>query len=1282
MIDPQHVPVGGLLQQAQLAMRRQRPDDAAHLLRRASDLDPDNPIYRAALGELYLETRCYQEALVQFKRAARLQPDNAGIYFGMGIASDALGYHERAVQCYRQAVLLEPNWSQAWYNLGCTLMPMERFHEAAAAFEQAVTHRPDWSPAWTNLGCALNAQGSADQAMACWQKAIHLNDASPTAHYQCGCYHQDRKDFKRAEQAFKQTLQHAPKMIAARVALAVCLQKQGDLDGAAANYRKAMADDPSRKQAGLRLAEVNIEQNRMDAVIAVYQQMLAHHPDDHEVHYNLAIALSKKWRLEEAVAHCRKALEIHPDFTKALSGLVRLAQHGCDWALEADLAPVLDRLTSERLNEGKKPDEEPFFNLHRHADPKINLAVARAWSNEVAERAAELDPKPVFEHNQASHGGPIRIGYLSGDFKDHAMAYHIRGLLRAHDRRRFRIYGYAANRDNGTPYRQELIRLCDAFIPIHDMDDIQAAERIYRDRIDILVDLSGHTHGNRMGVLALRPAPVQVGYLGFLGTSGAECIDYFITDAVVTPPRHAPYYTEKLVFLPHCYQVNDDALEISTQPLIREQMGLPPDQVVFCCFNQSHKINRFTFDAWMRILAAVPHSVLWLLDQSLMATTNLRREVAARGIDPRRLIFSGAMKIDMHLARLRLADIALDTFTYNGGATTANALWAGVPLIALLGTHLVSRMSASALLALGIPELVTRTPDAYCAKAIELGRDPRKRATLKRRLALNIKRTPLFDTRLFTSHVEAAYTTMVERFRRGSAPAAFKIQPDGSHRPLEQEEWEEAPVDLAALARAAQRHVDNGQLDAAAEVYEQMVRIAPDRAELHHMLGLVHLDRHQWDMAQQRIQHAIDLAPGNAGYARSMGDLLAARNDPAAANKAYQRAVALSPEDRSALIGLGNTFYALSQTDQARRQYEALLAERPDDLIALNNLGKIYFDQREIPQALCCYEKALRIDPNYAEARFNRAVALLLSGDYQNGFEEFEWRFRRKRAKKVYPHQLTGPRWRKAPFRRQRLLVHCEQGLGDVLQFVRFLPVVKALGGSIILEVQEALMPVLSCLDTVDQLVPFSAQRPTAVEYDYHIPLMSLPRVLKTTLDTIPNQVPYLQVDADMVGSLRGGLPADGFKVGLVWSCSKAASYRESKLAYMQPLLALPGVHWYSLQKGPEAAQIECLPRHLAITPLVGERLDDFSDTAAATAAVDLLISVDTSVVHMAGALGVPVWVLLPYSGDWRWLLDRDDSPWYPSARLFRQSRPGDWMGLIERVRQALCELLPPRAVQ
>lgn len=480
--------------------------------------------------------------------------------------------------------------------------------------------------------------------------------------------------------------------------------------------------------------------------------------------------------------------------------------------------------------------------------------------------------------------------------------------------------------------------------------------------------------------------------------------------------------------------------------------------------------------------------------------------------------------------------------------------------------------------------------------------------------------------------------------------------------------------DSRALIDRAGRLIREGQLGPAAGIYAELSRRYPQSPDFLHLHGLVLYESGDLDAALEKITAAIGLNAEHAVYHRSRGDVLQAigRLDPAL--QAYQQALSLDAEDIDTMINMGNTLERLGRWGEARQCYLQVLRTDAANVKAFNNLGKIDLDLGSLQKAVQWYEKALAISPGYAEARFNRAVALLSLGDYENGWQEYEWRFQRRNARQVYPHTLRSPRWNGEPYADRRLLVHCEQGLGDVLQFARYLPRVKSLGGTLIVEVHPALLPVLENMDGIDHLVGFNAGRPADIAHDLHAPLLSLPYILGTGKDTLSSQIPYLRVDESRQNAWKNRVRGQGPHVGLVWSGSGLNPKRNLDVHQLIPLFDVPDVQFYSLQTGRPAEQLSIAPQ-MPITPL-GHELADFGDTAAIMAHLDLIISVDTAAAHLAGALDRPLWVLLPAGADWRWPPDRTNSPWYPQARLFRRTGERHWKDVVQDVARSLNEFV------
>jgi predicted O-linked N-acetylglucosamine transferase (SPINDLY family) len=483
----------------------------------------------------------------------------------------------------------------------------------------------------------------------------------------------------------------------------------------------------------------------------------------------LASIEKDRGRLAEAIACYRRVLEYDPRQARARALLFHLLRQVCAWEGLDRLAVAMDREATAAVEAGRCPGEPVFVAVGRRMDPAFALAVAKGWAAEIARRAAPLPP------TETATDARIRIGYLSSDLRDHATAHLIRGVFAAHDRARFEVFAYSYGPDDGSAYRQALVRGCDRFVDIAGFDHRSAAERIRADGVEVLVDLKGHTQGNRLEILAFRPSPVQASWLGFPGSTGASYVDYAIVDATVAPPEHARFFSERLVYLPGAYLATDDTQAIAAMP-DRAEIGLESGVPVLASFNQPYKIEPEVFAIWMRVLAAAPDALLWLLAGPPELAANLRAAAARAVVDPGRLRFAPRLPKDRHLARLGRADLTLDTRTYNGHTTTIDSLWAGVPVVTVLGGHFASRVSASLLGAIGLPGLVAVDLADYERIAIELAREPEKLAALRAKLAANRRTHPLFDTAGFVRGLERAYGRMSELARAGRPPEPIDLR--------------------------------------------------------------------------------------------------------------------------------------------------------------------------------------------------------------------------------------------------------------------------------------------------------------------------------------------------------------------------------------------------------------------------------------------------------------------------------------------------------------------------
>jgi protein O-GlcNAc transferase len=533
---------------------------------------------------------------------------------------------------------------------------------------------------------------------------------------------------------------------------------------------KALAETPNDEQVLDTLVTSLFNSNRQREAIEFARHQLAIGTNPRYL-ANAALLLQGVDLYEEASNAFKKILELVPDDPSIVGGALGPARFTCEW----EWIESLQRRIGAWYDAGDfgAPQEYPLTHLTWCSDEARNFGVTRAYAERTVPKVEPYTPQVT-----PRPGRRIRVGYLSCDFRNHATMHLLAGLLESHDRGRFEVFAYDYSSFDISDYRQRFLNSVEHHVEIHSLSDREAAARIAADELDILFDLKVYTGGCRSGILAHRPAPLQVAYLGFPGSAANAYIDYIIADRFVTPDSSAPYYTEKFCRLPHTYQCNDRKRFTAPEPGTRAMYGLPADKVVFGAFNQSYKIDRASFAVWLRVLAEVPDSVLWLLGQSEITIAHLTRHAQLGGVDPARLIFAPFAAPRDHLTRLQVADAILDTLACNGHTTTSDALWAGVPVITCRGKHFASRVSESLLNAIELPELVGVDHDDMVRIAKRIGTDADYRATLRNKVDRNRLTAPLFDTERFTRNFETALEMMVEQHRSGVALTHIDV-PDG-----------------------------------------------------------------------------------------------------------------------------------------------------------------------------------------------------------------------------------------------------------------------------------------------------------------------------------------------------------------------------------------------------------------------------------------------------------------------------------------------------------------------
>jgi predicted O-linked N-acetylglucosamine transferase (SPINDLY family) len=636
------------------------------------------------------------------------------------------------------------------------------FRAAERAAQGALARNPRDAEALFLLGSTWLFEGRHQDALAPLDEAQRLEPARRGTGYRLGHCHLALGDLVKAEQALRAEVAAHPDYTNAHNTLGVALVNQGRHEEALASFLAALRIDDRHVEANNNAANALSTLGRAEEAIPYLRRALEIDPQLADAHQNLGLVLHSLQRHEEAAASFARAVELAPRMPYALSNLVRSTIAACRWQ---DGAPRIAALRAQ-VREGQVP-ATPFVVVTVSPSPEEQQRCAALYVTDTVG-----SPRSSVRTTRAKR---IRVAYVSADFHEHATAVLTARMFELHDRAQFEVIGISCGPDDGSPMRKRLVQAFDRFADVEKESDAEILRLMREQQVDIAVDLKGHTRGARLAVFAQRAAPLQVNYLGYPGTLGAEFYDYVIADRVVIPTEEERFYTEAVVALPGSYQVNDATRPIAERTPTRAAMRLPEDGFVFCCFNNNYKITAEVFDVWMRLLGALPGSVLWLLEDNQDARRNLEQAAAARGIAPARLVFAERLSHWDHLARHRLADLFLDTLPYNAHTTASDALWSGLPLVTCLGTTFAGRVGASLLHAVGLPELVTRTLREYEALALKLAKDPAALIQTKEKLARNRLTQPLFDTARFTRNIETAYRRMWDTHQRGEAPRSFEV---------------------------------------------------------------------------------------------------------------------------------------------------------------------------------------------------------------------------------------------------------------------------------------------------------------------------------------------------------------------------------------------------------------------------------------------------------------------------------------------------------------------------
>jgi protein O-GlcNAc transferase len=782
-----------------VAAQRGNHRDADRLLAQALAIDPRSAAAHANRAFTLKELGQFEAALASCDKALAIQPDDIGVIANRAIVLKALNRLPEALACFDRALAMQPNDAGMLNGRGNLLMSMKRPADALHSYDKALALGPKHPEAWNDRGNALAALKRFDDALASYDRALALRPDDARTLSNRGVALTELRRFADSLASFDRVLAINPDHIEALNNRGIVLTELGRYEDAFADYERILATGEHAEALNNR-GNALVQLRRFDEALASYDRALAVKPDHTAALNNRAGALVGMGRWNEALAAYDRLLAIQPNWAEALANrgnaLMELKRHeeaardfaaaiaadpeckyargkllharmqSCDWsAWTRESALLHDEVERE------KPCVTPFPFLALSDSPAHQLLCAGTYVQD----KCPPSPTPLWRGERYGHDR-IRVAYVSADFREHATAYLIADLLERHDKDRFEIVAVSmGGGDAPSPMRKRIEGAVERLVDIDRMGDNEAACLIRDMEVDIAVDLMGFTQGGRPEILARRPAPVQVSYLAYPGTMGAEYVDYLIADRFVIPEEQRAHYGEKIAFLPDAYQANDSKRTGSYRVPSRGEAGLPQDGFVFCCFNQSFKIVPDVFAVWMRLLRQIEGSVLWLLDGGASAVRNLRHAADQRGFAAHRLIFAPRIDVDDHLARHALADLFLDTLPYNAHTTASDALRMGLPVVTCVGNTFAARVAGSLLRAAGCPELIAGSPADYEALALTLARNGEVRTAIRDRLVRGRNVCRLFDTDRLRRHIESAYETMWQRSRDGMPPADFAV---------------------------------------------------------------------------------------------------------------------------------------------------------------------------------------------------------------------------------------------------------------------------------------------------------------------------------------------------------------------------------------------------------------------------------------------------------------------------------------------------------------------------
>ena len=695
------------------------------------EVEPKNFDALHLYGIISFQTKNYNLSVELISKAVKVNSKNSEAFNNLGIAFKKLNKFDSALQSWNEAIKINPNFFEAYNNRGLIFVELKRLMEALDSWNKAIEINPNFAEAYNNQGNVLSKMKKFNEALTCYNKAIKINPNFAEAY-------NNRANILNEFKKFNEALQ---------------------------DCYKSITINPVNAKAYYNRAIVQKELKQLDKAIESSNLAIKYNPNYAEAYKNKGHIFVELKNYDEAVESFAQAFKINPKLDNLFGSLVHTKHCIIEWnSFDKDLKELAEKILK------KNRVCTPFQSLMFFDSPELQNITAQTYVKEKF-----FDKNETFNVLGKIPDKKIRIGYYSADFRNHAMSFLLANLYELHDKSKFELIAFSFGPEKKDEMYNRIYAAFDQFIDVRAKSDDEIKKLSRELKIDIAIDLMAFTQYHRFGIFTKRCAPIQINYLGYPGTSGAKCFDYIIADKTLIPKKNQKYYSEKVIYMPDTYQVNDSTKKISDKVFTRENLGLPKEGFVFCCFNQNSKLNPEIFDIWMNLLKTINNSVLWILPQNETAAKNLQKEASMRNVNPERIIFAKRMNMPDHLARHKVADLFIDTFPYTAHTTASDALWAGLPVLTRIGESFASRVAASLLNAINLPEMVTYTKKEYENKAIELANNPSLLKEIKNKLNKNRHTKPLFNTKLFTNNLEMAYLKIYSKYIHNKKPDNIEI---------------------------------------------------------------------------------------------------------------------------------------------------------------------------------------------------------------------------------------------------------------------------------------------------------------------------------------------------------------------------------------------------------------------------------------------------------------------------------------------------------------------------